>query len=144
MKRLPKWLAFWPAETLRAVSYLLTGWPSPLSLRPEPTEADYDPYADYEPSRAEQGLDRPYEPTPEDWAEYSSWADTVVSIRPTPDPHAEPWGDFCPADFGEPCPSCDRAAAEAAALAHDADEASDGWYRDMLARADFRHDGWRD
>jgi hypothetical protein len=23
-------------------------------------------------------------------------------------------------------------------------ELSDGWYLDMLARADFRHDGWRD
>jgi hypothetical protein len=122
MKSLPKWLAEWPGKIRRAI-WLLT--------------------LDREPPDTRDWATR-YEPTAEDWAEYSRWSDALTSRRPTPDPHAEPWGDFCPADHGDPCPSCDRAQAEAQALEHDAEADSDGWYMDLCARADFRHDPYRD
>lgn len=68
-------------------------------------------------------FERPYEPTAEDWAEYSRWSDALAGAG-----HEA----FCPADFGHYCEDCDREMAEAAAaqLAE-----GDGWYLDLVARA---------
>ncbi len=82
----------------------------------------------------------PYEPTPEDLAEYAEWSARVN--HPRPDAHPFPDELYCPADFGHYCEACDREMGEA--MAREADAISDAWYLDLVARADFRHDGWRD
>jgi hypothetical protein len=75
----------------------------------------------------------PYEPSPEDLAEYAAWSAEISDHRRE---------DFCPADFGHYCEDCDREMAEALRL--EAANMSDAWYRDLCARAEFRHDHWRD
>jgi hypothetical protein len=67
----------------------------------------------------------PYEPSPEDLADYAAWSASI-------DPHK---ADYCPADFGHYCEDCDREMGEA--LARERDAMSDAWYRKLVALAEF-------
>ena len=87
--------------------------------RPDPTLRAPDP----DGPRPEL---EPYRPTPDDLREYAAWSATLPGLHPTFE---------CPGDYGDYCEHCDREQAEAQAREHD--NRSDGWYLDLLARADF-------
>ena len=66
-----------------------------------------------------------------------------------------PDGEICPADFGDPCPDCSGEDDEGTwglddvvGLGPEPTEMTDGWYLDLLARAEFPgadpHSPWRD
>jgi hypothetical protein len=77
----------------------------------------------------------PYEPTPQDLAEYAEWS---ASLHDRDEP-------FCPADFGDYCPDCDREMADA--LLRESAAMSDEWYRQLCINsengANGSNPGWR-
>jgi hypothetical protein len=83
------------------------------------------------------GWPEPYEPTAEDLAEYGSWAEDLAAAAK----RADDWADQ----------QAEAAAADDAWDEHrammKATEGTDGWYRDLVARAELGirgDDAWRD